>query len=191
VRYACHIANRPDSEARRLQRAHCRLSTRPRTFDEDIQLSHAHVHGLPGRLLTGKLCRVGCTLSGTLEAHSARTAPRQNVSIGVSYRNDRVVEGRLYVRLPDRDIPTHAARSTSLRLSSCHLFLPFRKWNLLSFGAPLRESARTGPCRATRYFLALLRRFPGTVLLAPLFVRALVLVRWPRTGRLRRWRRPL
>ena len=34
------------------------------------------------------------------------------------------------------------------------------------------------------------RFLPGTVLRAPRLVRAFVRVRWPRAGKLRRWRRP-
>src|SRR5215471_13950243 len=41
-----------------------------------------------------------------------------------------------------------------------------------------------------RYFLATAFFLPATVRLGPRRVRALVRVRWPRTGRLRRWRMP-
>lgn len=51
-----------------------------------------------------------------------------------------------------------------------------------------RSLREPGVCRV--YFLARLRFFPGTVLRGPLRVRALVRVRWPRTGRFRRWRSP-
>src|SRR5712691_608971 len=45
------------------------------------------------------------------------------------------------------------------------------------------------PCFLAIDYLPFFRRTP-TVRLGPLRVRALVLVRWPRTGRLRRWRSP-
>jgi hypothetical protein len=41
-----------------------------------------------------------------------------------------------------------------------------------------------------RYFLVIVRRLPATVRRPPRLVRALVLVRWPRSGRPRRCRSP-
>jgi hypothetical protein len=62
----------------------------------------------------------------------------------------------------------------------------------LAIGGELREQKRVGGgndrsegCRQQGYFF-----LPATVLRAPRRVRALVRVRWPRTGRPMRWRRP-
>jgi hypothetical protein len=130
VRYGCEIADGRNSQSRRLQGANCRLSAGARALDENVQLSDAHIHRLPGGLLTRKLCRVRRALARTLEARSARAAPRDHVAIGVRDRNDRVVESRLDVCLCVGNVPTHTARSTSLDWSSCHLTLLFRKSNL-------------------------------------------------------------
>src|SRR5699024_1030018 len=51
--------------------------------------------------------------------------------------------------------------------------------------ATAAAGARSGALRCSHYFF-----FPAIVFFGPLRVRALVLVRWPRTGRPRRWRSP-
>src|SRR6187431_3716161 len=51
-------------------------------------------------------------------------------------------------------------------------------------GVPWREAPGAEGYLRPAFFL------PATVRLGPLRVRALVFVRWPRTGRPRRWRRP-
>src|SRR5699024_6169936 len=55
---------------------------------------------------------------------------------------------------------------------------------LLDYAAAA-AGARSGALRCSHYFF-----FPAIVFFGPLRVRALVLVRWPRTGRPRRWRSP-
>src|SRR3954468_6364282 len=57
------------------------------------------------------------------------------------------------------------------------------KWSVADRGYP--RSARRHSLLALNYFF-----LPAMALAGPLRVRALVCVRWPRTGRPRRWRRP-
>src|SRR4029079_13989546 len=93
--------------------------------------------------------------------HSGRT-PADDRAIEVGDGDDRVVEGRL-----DMDVPLgHVLLLATTRLDRA---LAFRH----AWSAP-------------HHFL---RRMP-TVFFGPRRWRAFVLVRWPRTGRLRRWRRP-
>src|SRR5947209_9884525 len=58
-------------------------------------------------------------------------------------------------------------------------------------GKRVAQADLRSPRRVVCYLPASLTPFlPATVLRGPLRVRALVRVRWPRSGRLRRWRTP-
>ena len=93
-------------------------------------------------------------------AGGAGRLPGDHVPLLVGQGDDRVVERGLDVCLADRDVLADAAA---------------------------RAAARGGLARRGHYFAF----FPRpTVFFGPLRVRALVFVRWPWTGRLRRWRSP-
>src|SRR5687768_10865983 len=79
--------------------------------------------------------------------------------LGVGERDDRVVERSLDVGLAHGDVLAGLA------------------------------AARAGSARGRHYFLAAFFLPATCIRRGPLRVRALVLVRWPRTGRPRRWRR--
>src|SRR5262249_49880368 len=100
-------------------------------------------------------------LARALEAGRAGGLPDDDVPLAIGERHDRVVERGLDVRLADGDVLLHPAA---------------------------RAAAGGGPARRGHYFAAFFPR--PTVFLGPLRVRAFVFVRWPRTGRLRRWRIP-
>src|SRR6266516_4893103 len=131
------------------------------TLHEHVDLRQAMLLRTPGRRLGGQLGGEGRRLPGSLEPHVAGAGPRQRVAVEVGDGDDRVVERRLDVGLTVGDV----------------LLLP----------SPRLLRLRLGHC-ALPYF-PFLRRTP-TVFLGPLRVRALVCVRWPRTGRLRRCRTP-
>src|SRR5689334_16506904 len=67
-----------------------------------------------------------------------------------------------------------------------HLEVPSSK---LEGIMPLQTSNLELPTRSNYFFAAALRR-PATVRRGPFRIRAFVRVRWPWTGRLRRWRMP-
>src|SRR3954465_11671434 len=149
-----------DLEAGGLQRADRGLPARARALHEDLDLLHALLDALArgrvGRHLGGERGR----LARALEAGAAGGLPRDHVALAVGERDDRVVEGRLDVRLADRDV-------------------------LLDFAA-----TALGATRGRHYFLPAFFLPATCMRLGPLRVRALVFVFWPRTGRPRRWRRP-
>src|SRR5581483_4901723 len=99
-------------------------------------------------------------LARPLEAGRAGGLPHDHVAVLVGERDDRVVERRLDVRLTDRDVLPDATARAT--------------------------AGRSCSARGRHYFF-----FPRpTVFFGPFRVRALVFVRWPRAGRLRRCRRP-
>src|ERR687888_2160281 len=121
------------------------------------------LHPLPRAGVGGHLRGEGRGLARALEARRAGGLPRDHVALVVGERHDRVVERGLDVSLADRDVLARAAaRATSRRLS-----------------------ARRG------HYVLLAAFLPRpTVFFGPLRVRAFVFVRWPFTGRPRRWRIP-
>src|SRR5579885_900914 len=134
----------------------------PGALDVHLHLADAVLHGLARRALGGQPGREGRPLAGPLEPRRPGARPGQDVTLGVRNGHDRVVERRLDVG---------DSRGHVLALSS----LPSRH--------PLPPS-HDGDGAAFD------RRPVPTVLRGPFRVRALVRVRWPRTGRPRRWRRP-
>src|SRR5262249_28076900 len=91
-------------DARVLDRADRRLSPGPRTLDHRVDLADTVLHRAAcdrlGRELRGERGR----LARTLEADVARRRPGQRVALLVGDRDDRVVERRLDVRDPVRDV---------------------------------------------------------------------------------------
>src|SRR4026207_1485727 len=121
------------------------------------------LHALACARVGGHLRGERRRLARALEAGRAGGLPRDHVSVLVGERDDRVVERRLDVGLADRDVLADAAAgATPGRLS------PWRRHYVLD--------------------AAFLPR--PTVFFGPLRVRAFVFVRWPFTGRPRRWRMP-
>src|SRR5579863_211716 len=131
------------------------------------------LHCLACRRFSGDLRGIRRTLTRTFEALPTGAAPGDDVAIGVGQGDYGVIKGCLNVRLPTRN-----------RLA----FTPpgLARWFLFVSGAFCHTYAI--PLR--RYFLAVALFLPATVLFGPRRVRALVRVRCPRTGRLRRWRIP-
>src|SRR3970282_22649 len=106
------------------------------------------------------------------------------------------------LREPLKPEPPAMAQETTLPLGSVRVtrvLLKVLLMNALPRGMDFRSRRRPrrAPApffasaigRPTSYFFPA-RRLPATVLRAPRLLRALVRVRWPWTGRLRRWRWP-
>src|SRR6185437_4633022 len=170
---AAVVRNRRDIDdvehlvAQRVQRTHRRLATRARALD-------AHFH----RLLGGHLGSERGGLARTTETGAAGSGPRQGIALTIGDGDDGVVEGGLHVG--------HGIRDNALDLLLGLDRLSHNFLRLLVIGAATNGRfpylSRSGTTAQVHYFLIARR--------GPLRVRALVRVRWPRTGRPRRWRRP-
>src|SRR5919108_3801887 len=163
VRLWGHVLHAEDLEAGGLQRADRRLAAGAWALDEDFDLLQTVLHALAGARVGSHLRGERRRLARALEARGARRLPDDHVPVGVGKRDDRVVERRLDVRLSDGDV--------------------------LADTAP----GATAPCLSSRrsHYVLLGAFLPRpTVFFGPLRVRALVFVRWPFTGRPRRWRTP-
>src|SRR3954471_18525026 len=120
-------------------------------------------------------------LAGALEADGAGGGPRDHRPGRVGDGDDGVVERALDVSLALDDVlllfTAHLLGAGGLAASGRHVFLtPKTKAGLVE-----RSVTRAVPVGRARGHLAFF--LPATVRLGPLRVRALVLVRWPRTGR--------
>src|SRR4029079_104675 len=154
------VAHTGDLEPGGLQRPDRRLAPRAGALDEDLDLLHALLDALAGGGVGGDLGGEGRRLARALEAGAAGGLPRDHVALAVREGHDGVVEGRLDVRLADRDV-------------------------LLDLAAAALRAARSGAHFLPAFFLPAI-----DMRLGPLRVRAFVLVFCPRTGRPRRWRGP-
>src|SRR3989440_2979486 len=158
------VLDAEDLQASRLQRADRGLAARARSLDEDLDLLKAVFHPLARAGVGGHLGGEGRRFARALEACRARGLPGDHVALAVGQRDDRVIERRLDVRLTDRDVLANAAA---------------------------RATPARGSTRSRRHQVLVAAFLPRpTVFFGPLRVRALVFVRWPCTGRPRRWRRP-
>src|SRR3712207_5062552 len=169
VRLRRDIRDLPDLEARRLQRTDGGFPAGAGALDEHVDLAHAVFHGPTRGGLGGQLRGERGRLARALEAHLARRGPGDDSTGRVGDRHDGVVEGALDVRLPVGDVLAFLAPDLLDGGSGTSL-----RWH---------ESVRSYYFRPG-FFL------PATVRFGPLRVRALVRVRWPRTGRPRRCRMP-
>src|ERR687894_824731 len=161
VRNRGDVGDRTDLEADGAERADRGLAARARALDEDIDALHAVLHRPPTGRLGGHLGGVRSRLARALEPDRAGRGPRDDRASRVGDRDDGVVERALDVRVPGDDV---------LLLLLAHLLRG--------------RAASSCGCHYLAFFL------PATGLRAPLRERALVRVRWPRTGRPLRWRRP-
>src|SRR4051812_5900847 len=169
-----------DLEADRTQGADRGLAAGPGALDEDVDLLHAVVHRTTPGGLGSHLGGVRRGLARALEADGAGRGPRDHRTGRVGDRDDRVVERALDVGFALGDV---------LLLLAAHLLGAGRGAALGRHSVLLVLEAwdRDGTEDAVRHLAFFL---PATVRFGPLRVRALVLVRWPRTGRPWRWRRP-
>src|SRR5258705_6204056 len=148
------ICDGADFESCRLERADGLLAAGARTLDVDLDLAHAVLHRTLGRAVSREGRRIRCALAGALEPGDAGRAPADDRTVEVGDRDDRVVERGLDVNVPLRDV-------------------------LLLTPTCLDRSLAFRHSLVLRHFL----RLTPTVFFGPRRWRALVLVRWPRTGR--------
>jgi len=129
------------------------------------------IAALNGLLGSQTSCK-GSAFAGALKANRSSAPPGQRIALLVCYGDNRVVERRVDVHLSRRQGP-----------------LDFLDAALAACGA-YTLSHSTSPNPEGYFFEPRRRPRPATVFLGPLRVREFVRVRWPRTGRLRRWRSP-
>src|SRR3954471_11729685 len=113
-----------DLEPGGLQAADRGLAARARALHEDLDLLHALLDALAGRCVGRHLRGERRRLAGALEAGAAGGLPGDHVAVAVRQRDDRVVEGRLDVRLADRDVLLDLAAAALGTTRGRHYFLP-------------------------------------------------------------------
>src|SRR5919202_1714732 len=187
VRGGRHVLDRPDLQAGGLQRTDRRLPARAGALDEHVDLAHAVLLRAARCGLGRHLRRERGGLARALEADLAGRRPRDHGAGRVGDGDDRVVERALDVRVAVGDVllllaarlARRAGRGPLLRrhLPRTPTWLVWEVW------------VWTERPRGRDYFLPAFF-LPATVRFGPLRVRAFVRVRWPWTGRPRRWRRP-
>src|SRR5438094_510952 len=104
VRHRRDVVDAEDLEARRGERPDGRLAAGARTLHEHVDLLQAVLLGPARRGLGGELRRERRRLPRPLEPDVAGARPRQRVALQVGDRDDRVVERRLDVGPPMRDV---------------------------------------------------------------------------------------
>jgi len=172
------VFDRLDFESGSFQGGDGTFAATARAFDSDFDIFDAKLASLLG-LLCGTLPRKRRALSAALEPGGPGTCPAERIALGVGDRDHRVVKSRDNVCDGDGHV------------SACAFLFGLR---FRCFSHFLFLSAGFG-CWLARYRLlislvcyrkSLTPFFPATVFLGPLRVRALVLVRCPRTGKPRR-----
>src|SRR4051794_6652798 len=98
------VGDRGDLETGGLERADRLLATGARTLDVDLDLAHAVLHRALGGAIGGQGGGVRRALARALEPGHAGRAPAHDGTGHVGDRDDRVVERRLDVNVPLRDV---------------------------------------------------------------------------------------
>src|SRR5438270_9714795 len=107
------VTDRGDGEARGLQRAQCRFTSRARPRDLDFEGAHAVLHRLLRRIFGRDLRGERRRFARTLEAIAARRCPGDGVALRVGDRDHRIVERRVHVRDARSDVLALAAANAS------------------------------------------------------------------------------
>src|SRR5690554_4324644 len=147
------IVDAADLVTTRVQRTHCRFTTRARALHINVEVFEAVFQSRLTSTLSSHLGSKGRAFTRTTETGTTGSRPAQSIALTVGDGDDGVVERRMDVGDPINHCLFYFFTNTSSRLSHICIFL--------------RDYLRIG-------------------LRGPLRVRALVLVRWPRTGRPRR-----
>src|ERR1019366_3633332 len=158
VRDRGDVADEGHLEADPLERAKGALAARAGPLHEDRDRTHAVLHRLARRLFGRELRGEGGALARALEATRTSARPRDGVAVHVGDGHDRVVERRLDVRDPGRDVLLGLLLGR-LGLAACAagaggsagLRLGHERCSLLSYG---RRTERLGRLEALRGGLA-------------------------------------
>src|SRR5438876_1846428 len=187
VRNRRHVADRTDLQPGARERLNRGLAARAGTLHAHVHALHAEVQRFPRRLLSRHRRGEGRRFLGALEAGLARRAPRDRVALQIGDRNERVVERRGHVRYALSFDDLLGALSSAGGANRRRLRVRFCLGLCVGFGFCFRFWFGV---RHVPYFLRTGFFLPAIARRGPFFVRALVCVRWPRTGRFLRWRPP-
>lgn len=198
------VADRDDLQPTGCQRANRHFATCARSFYKDLDLAHAVFHGFPCGALGRNLSCVRSALARAFESRAAGACPGNCIALRISQCHNGVVERRLDERFPARNVLPISPSNSSFSASGTSPSIRHTSGTLLSLayvypgsivicpeiGTYVHLTERQGSANALiagnyRVFF----RTPSARF-GPRRVRALVLVRWPRTGIPRRWRRP-
>jgi hypothetical protein len=198
------VADRDDLQPTGCQRANSHFTTCARSLYKDLDLAHAMLHGFPCGALSCNLSCVRSALARAFESRAAGACPGNCVTLRISQCHNGVVERRLDERLPAGNVlpisPTYSSfsasgtspsiRHTSGTLLSLAYVYPGPRTTCPEIGTYVHLTERHGSANAllTDSYRVFFRT--PSARFGPRRVRALVLVRWPRTGIPRRWRRP-
>src|SRR5581483_476312 len=115
----CHVDDGADAQSCRLQRSDGCLPARARALDVDVDGPKPVFHRLLRCVLGGLACGKRSALPRSLEPDHARAAPGEHVAVGISDGDQGVVERRLDVRVPPRNLlaltPPRACAPPSVR----------------------------------------------------------------------------
>lgn len=187
--------NQFDVQSGRLQGRDRTFAARTGAFDAYFDITHTELSCLFGRLLSGTLTGERRAFAASFETAGAGTGPAKRVTLGIRDGHCGVVERGVYVSNTVADVPA----DTFLFVGLCHRKFSNRSMNGGGEGkkdarphvADRRDgSTSCGRSEACDQRKSLTPFLPATVLRGPLRVRALVLVRCPRTGKLTRCRMP-
>ena len=116
VRNGRHILDQLHVQTGGLQRRDRTFSTRPRSLDPNLDVTHAKLGRLFRGLLSRTLASKRSALATPLETRCPGGRPAKRVAAGVSHRHGRVVEGAVNVHDPAADI----SPNTLLLIRLCH-----------------------------------------------------------------------
>lgn len=156
------VGDARDLDAQRVQGADRRFTAGAGALDAHFQRLDAVFQRNAASRFSGDLRGERGRLTRALEASTARRGPRQRVALTVGDGDDGVVERSVNVRDAVRDVLLDLLRTREAPLVEAFAIIQFLDYFFRD------AAARRGPLR----------------------VRALVRVRWPRTGRPRLWRMP-
>src|SRR5690606_7280055 len=171
VRYGRHIPDRSDGEADCLESSQRAFASGTRPLHFHFKCTNAMLSGLLAGVVGSYLGSIGSRLAAPLEAHHPGAGPADGVALRIGDGNHGIVEAGVHMRDAAANVflvtPPYSAGF------ACHF----------SISSNSKKPGRFGN-RPAYFFL------PAIGFALPLRVRAFVCVRWPRTGRPLRWRRP-
>src|SRR5262245_8616646 len=176
MRNRCDVADRSNREPGCLQRTQCRLAARTGTGYFNFKSTHAVLLRLLGGIFGGDLRSVGRRLTRALKTHGPGRRPGDRVALRVGNGDHGIVERGGDMRDARGDVFSFAPTDAGCFLTHSQ-----------SFRTRAPRSALGQSCYQVGVGVFFL---PAIVLAGPLRVRALVWVRWPRTGSPLRWRKP-
>src|SRR5687767_13541653 len=169
MRHRRNIRNGSDPQPHGLDSTNGVFTAGTGSLNKQLDFLYSQLLGSLDRLFRSKTRCEWRAFAGTFKPSRTRTAPGNGIAFRVGNSDNRIIKRCKNMHLTGGD---GASGFLGARPSTCGTYT-------LSHNS------------STSYFFAPRRRpRPATVFLVPLRVREFVRVRWPRTGRFRRWRMP-